>query len=146
MEVQESNYLKSSLKHKRGHNNHCMDSKKQVKWKFLIYKKKKKRKTSRFKKGWSKFKINNMEKEKESHKIQLNKITIISACTDGYARLTRLIGRLVKHQPYRNLTSRILTRSFAQNCNKPKWVKTRGYITYLVTSNKHVFAAYTVSF
>ena len=87
-----------------------------------------------------------MEKEKESLKIQLNKITIISACTDGYARLTRLIGRLVKHQPYRNLTSRILTRSFAQNCNKPKWVKTHGCITYLVTSNKHVFAAYIVSF
>ena len=61
-----------------------------------------------------------MEKEKESHKIQLNKITIISACTDGYARLTRLIGRLVKHQPYRNLTSRILTRSFAQNLQQAK--------------------------
>ena len=110
MEVQESNYLKSSLKHERGHNNHCMDSKKQVKLIFLKYIKFKE-------KDDQGLRSTNMEKGERNRTNTTKQKYHISSCTDGYARLTRLIGRLVKHQPYRNLTSRILTRSFAQNCN-----------------------------
>ena len=64
-----------------------------------------------------------MERKEIIHQKQRNKATTILACTEDYSRLTRLIGRLVMHQPHETGISRILTPSFVQNRNKPKWVK-----------------------
>ena len=41
-----------------------------------------------------------MERKEIIHQKQRNKATTILACTEDYSRLTRLIGRLVMHQPY----------------------------------------------
>ena len=42
------------------------------------------------------------KKKETTHWQTAKQTTITLACTEGYSRLTRLIGRLVMHQPFRN--------------------------------------------
>ena len=87
-----------------------------------------------------------MEKEKESHKYNGTKSQSSQPAQMVMHDLQGLLEDLLSTNLTETLHRESLLAVLRRICNKPNWVKTRGYTTYLTTSNKHVFAAYTISF
>ena len=68
-----------------------------------------------------------MERKEIIHQKQRNKATTILACTEDYSRLTRLIGRLVMHQPYETVYLESLLPVSCKTATIRSWSKTHNY-------------------
>ena len=83
-----------------------------------------------------------MERKEIIHQKQRNKATTILACTEDYSRLTRLIGRLVMHQPHETVYLESLLPVSCKTATSRSGSKTHNYACKLKHTIMH--ASYLV--